>query len=166
MYLWPLGGLAVGYGGNTFSDRVYIACMGPATAVPLSFFWMCAVLVFNDGQLRLSMSGLRLDSPDWFLFLCIVQLIGQLVNFAVNALVPCFPLDGSQILVNYLAGKQFEPERIAIWLVNCSIPPILAMCIYLLYLLFLTPSFSMLLWVGAMLISPGFCAYSLSLIHI
>ena len=111
--LWPLGGLAVI--ATTAVDpkhRALIAAAGPATHVPMVLFWL--VLLSCTGHFTLSTRQLLLNTPDgWLAALFVFEVVYNLATLAFNLLVPCYPLDCSQIIISLLCVHGWPKLKIA-----------------------------------------------------
>jgi len=124
--LWPMGGLAVSSKtGSTYSQRFYIAAMGPAMHIPMFFFWFLLLVLINQG-FTLDYSAFDVSAfGDWFIILTIQQCWLNILMFVFNALVPCFPLDCSQMVMCTMAMRGYEPTSIAKCMCYTSAPIIL-----------------------------------------
>jgi Zn-dependent protease len=111
--LWPLGGLAViSTAEQSHWQHAQIAAAGPATHVPMIAVWL--LLLALTGHMTLSMAQLTLATADgWFAILFAQQVINNLVVFGFNLLLPCFPLDCSQIVVSVLLMRGWPLLRVA-----------------------------------------------------
>lgn len=118
---------------STHCERIYIAGMGPAVHVPLVIFWTLLLLAVA-GTVTLSTASFDLVSASgWFSILFVWQLLANLIMFGFNALVPCFPLDCSSIVVNLLASKGLPPPKIASGVILSSSMVIAAIAGYAIY---------------------------------
>ena len=119
--LWPLGGLAYTQPplGGTASEKrraqTWIALGGPLTHIPHALMW--ALLLYYQGmrqsQTADDFNALQQRSTwkeviytpidDWFWYDLYVMGFGMNVwLFALNLLLPAYPLDGSKVFVNLL----------------------------------------------------------------
>lgn len=104
MLLWPLGGFAaVSLPSNIRrEDHIFVAAMGPATHVPMAFFWLILTLAVNEGSLAVVVYSYS-DLKDYAVpLLCYYGLVMNLLMFAFNLFLPAYPLDGSRITLNLI----------------------------------------------------------------
>ena len=120
--LWPLGGLAVSAGcGRTHAQQIFISAMGPATHVPMAVVWFFLFLAAyppvgedDDTAKFLDVGQLSAErGSDWFALWFFFEFIDNVVMFAFNAFVPCFPLDCSNIAMNVAAARGYSEPQIA-----------------------------------------------------
>jgi len=111
--LWPLGGLAVASdASNNPRDRMAIAAAGPATHAPMGLFWLALALA----------TACAGGASCWFAGLFTYLLWLNVYMCAFNLLVPCFPLDCSQIACAYALSKGKTPRETAAAVVAVSVP--------------------------------------------
>eukprot|EP00656_Telonema_subtile_P029635 TRINITY_DN32726_c0_g1_i1.p1 TRINITY_DN32726_c0_g1~~TRINITY_DN32726_c0_g1_i1.p1 ORF type:complete len:195 (+),score=34.45 TRINITY_DN32726_c0_g1_i1:126-710(+) len=122
--------------------------------------WVCLTAAATGG-VTLNAGSLALTGGDWFGRLFVIMTIVNLVMFCFNALVPCFPLDCSAIVVNTLAIKGVSPDQIAKWLLISSGVVILGFCGYALYLLIQLRFLSCV----SVCLMAGYLGYNSWLIH-
>ena len=132
--LWPLGGLAVvATCGQSHRQFALIAAAGPATHVPMILGWL--LLLASTGQWTtstgLSTHSLQLDTADgWFAALFLNQVQYNLLTLCFNLLLPCFPLDCSQILVSLLCMRGWPKMEVAKVILVSSAVVLVALCLY------------------------------------
>ena len=79
----------------------------------------------------LSTRSLRLDTADgWFAALFVCQVQYNLVMLCFNLLVPCFPLDCSQIVVSLLCMRGWSKMKVAEFILGSSAVVLLALGLY------------------------------------
>ena len=132
--LWPLGGLAVfATRGHSHRQHALIAAAGSATHVPMILGWL--LLLASTGHWTtstgLSTRSLQLDTADgWFAALFLFQVQYNLLTLCFNLLLPCFPLDCSQILVSLLCMHGWPKMEVAKFILCSSAVVLVALCLY------------------------------------
>ncbi|CAE8730359.1 unnamed protein product [Polarella glacialis] len=125
--LWPLGGLAViGTGSATSKEQIFISAAGPVTHLPMLLMWAGLLFAVNGGKFTLSLADMYLES-DFMAIICVRLFTDNLIMLCFNLLVPCFPLDCSQILVSSLLLRGYDPSFAAKVIVCLSAPVILVL---------------------------------------
>jgi len=110
--LWPLGGIAlIGFGSIGPKEQIFVSACGPATHLPMLLLWMGLMALANLGRVTLSLEGMSLED-NFFAVVCVAMLTNNLAMLLFNLLVPCFPLDCSQILVSFMLLRGVEPGSI------------------------------------------------------
>lgn len=128
--LWPLGGLAmIGSGASGPKNQIFISAAGPLTHLPMIGFWLIFIPVFGMGRFSLNLTGFYLPQ-DFMAIMCIQMVITNIVMLAFNLLVPCFPLDCSQILLSILLLCGMDGPNAARVIVYCSVPIIVLLLAY------------------------------------
>ena len=132
--LWPLGGLAVvATCGQSHRQFALIAAAGPATHVPMILGWL--VLLVSTGHWTistgLSTRSLQLDTAGgWFAALFLFQVQYNLITLCFNLLLPCFPLDCSQIVVSLLCMRGWPKMEVAKLILGSSAVVLVALVLY------------------------------------
>ena len=131
--LWPLGGLAViATCGNSHRQHALIAAAGSATHVPMILGWL--LLLASTGHLTstgLSIRLQQLDTADgWFAALFAYMVQYNLIALCLNLLVPCFPLDCSQIVVSLLCMRGWPKMKVAKFILGSSAVVLVALSLY------------------------------------
>jgi len=125
--LWPMGGLAIiGAGNVTPKQQIFISGSGPATHIPMLILWVGVLAACNGGRVTLSTTGLRVDT-DFIALVCVCLLVSNLSMLVFNLLVPCFPLDCSQILISGMLLCGCDNSTTAKVMVLLSVPVILVL---------------------------------------
>jgi len=125
--LWPLGGIAlIGFGSIGPKEQIFVSGCGPATHLPMLLLWMGLMALSNSGSVTLSLEGMTLQE-DFFAVVCVAMLTNNLAMLLFNLLVPCFPLDCSQILVSLMLLHGVEPGTAAKVLIGLSLPVLLVL---------------------------------------
>lgn len=127
--LWPLGGLAYIHKDTiTPKQQIFVSICGPAMHVPMMLLWAGILAATNSGRVTLSVSGMRY--PGSFVpVICVAMLVNNLAMLLFNLLVPCIPLDCSQILVSLMFMCGYQAAEIANVMVVVSVPVIVVMVI-------------------------------------
>jgi Zn-dependent protease len=119
--LWPLGGMAVtAMCGQTHRQQAEIAAAGPATHVPMALVWLALLATTGNVSLSTAVSSRMMPVAEFFSLLFRLELINNLLLFAFNLFVPCFPLDCSQIIVSVLAMRGWSRLRIVHFILASS----------------------------------------------
>mmetsp|Transcript_67867 Transcript_67867/g.196391 ORF Transcript_67867/g.196391 Transcript_67867/m.196391 type:complete len:326 (+) Transcript_67867:140-1117(+) len=125
--LWPLGGLAyISKEGITPKEQIFVSSMGPATHIPMLALWAGCMFLTNGGSVTLSTSGMWYDEH-FVPIMCIAMLTNNIAMLLFNLLVPCIPLDCSQILVSALLLCGCEASTAAKVMVGASVPVIVVL---------------------------------------
>jgi len=121
--LWPLGGLAyISKDGITPRQQIYVSSMGPATHLPMMALWAVAMLAFNGGRVQLAPSLGWSYTTHFVPIVCLMMLVNNMAMLLFNLLVPCIPLDCSQIFVSLLLMCGCQVDFAAKIMVFVSIP--------------------------------------------
>lgn len=108
--LWPLGGLAITANSSSDpTDRIAISASGPATHVPMALVWLI-------------IASFAKSASTFFYALATYTLWLNVYMCAFNLLVPCFPLDCSQILCSYMILRGKSPMDTARLITAISVP--------------------------------------------
>ena len=114
--LWPLGGLAISSNASDDPrDRIAISASGPATHAPMAAFWLLV------GSVSISL---------FFESLAMYALWLNVSLCAFNLLVPCFPLDCSQILVSAMILRGKGARETATIITAVSVPLVALLACY------------------------------------
>eukprot|EP00443_Scrippsiella_acuminata_P131294 CAMPEP_0115645378 /NCGR_PEP_ID=MMETSP0272-20121206/38372_1 /TAXON_ID=71861 /ORGANISM="Scrippsiella trochoidea, Strain CCMP3099" /LENGTH=333 /DNA_ID=CAMNT_0003082849 /DNA_START=7 /DNA_END=1006 /DNA_ORIENTATION=+ len=128
--LWPLGGLAyISKQGITPREQIFVSGMGPATHVPMLALWAGILAATNGGHVTLSTAGMWY-STHFVPVMCVAMLMNNLAMLAFNLLVPCIPLDCSQIFVSLLLLCGCEAGLAAKIMVIVSVPIVLLLLLF------------------------------------
>lgn len=130
--LWPLGGLAITrHSATSHRENALIAAAGPATHMPMLLLFLALLATTGYLDRGLSTKGLELDSaPGWFAALFIMMMNLNLAMFVFNALVPCFPLDCSTMLVSVLCLRGWPATRVARTVIWSSVFVLVVLLVY------------------------------------
>ena len=125
--LWPLGGVAVSAGaGRTHRDQIFISAMGPATHFPMALVWLLlyfAAYPYSDDGAETADEPLSAERrSDWFAIFFWSQFTTNMALFCFNAMIPCFPLDCSNMLMNALFMLGVGARETALRMVVVSVP--------------------------------------------
>mmetsp|Transcript_5395 Transcript_5395/g.17873 ORF Transcript_5395/g.17873 Transcript_5395/m.17873 type:complete len:173 (-) Transcript_5395:62-580(-) len=102
-------------------DRMIVAAAGPATHLPMTLCWL--ILSATTGYpIRFWSPAVPLEASSLYHWLCWVGLYINVLLFVFNLLVPVFPLDGSQLLLNFLLLRGATPARAARIIILVSVP--------------------------------------------
>jgi len=151
--LWPLGGLAyISKAGITPREQICVSVSGPLTHLPMIGLWMGLLFVFNGGKVNITLDGMSYQH-DFVAAMCIVMLVDNIAMLLFNLLVPCIPLDCSQILVSVLLLCGMEAGAAAKTMVFVSIPIVGLLLAYGVYCFFsgiamASLTIVMALWLG------------------
>mmetsp|Transcript_107555 Transcript_107555/g.272979 ORF Transcript_107555/g.272979 Transcript_107555/m.272979 type:complete len:330 (-) Transcript_107555:398-1387(-) len=120
--LWPLGGLAyISKEGITPKQQIFVSISGPATHLPMMGIWALIMFFTNGGHITLSTAGMWYTT-DFVPAMCVAMLVNNLAMLIFNLLVPCIPLDCSQIFLSVLLLCGCEPSTAAGVMVFVSVP--------------------------------------------
>lgn len=125
--LWPLGGVALIHGsGRTAAANAYIAVLGPASHIPQLALWFALVqLPRLDPSYSAPDAGIFMLTNDLEKYfwhdLCVYAQILQVTLMLFNLLIPCVPLDGSQLFASLLimCGATANATAIALTVMSC-----------------------------------------------
>ncbi|CAK0844595.1 unnamed protein product [Prorocentrum cordatum] len=120
--LWPLGGLAL-IDASAIGPRqqIVISGAGPATHLPMIAIWMALMAATNDGQVTTSTAGMSFEHH-FIALVCVAMLLNNIGMFLFNLLIPCFPLDCSQIILASMLLCGSEVGTAAMVMVGLSAP--------------------------------------------
>jgi len=123
--LWPLGGLAVigqgAQGALSPKEQIFVSIMGPLTHLPMIAGWYGVLALLNKGHMTLVDNGYAYTDQLGPL-VAMAMISNNVAMLLFNLLVPCFPLDCSQILVSAMLWSGYQPSFAAKILVFLSIP--------------------------------------------
>jgi len=120
--LWPLGGLAyISKDSITPKEQIFVSVSGPATHLPMMLLWAGVLWITNKGHVTLSTAGMGY-STHFIPALGVAMLLNNLAMLLFNLLVPCIPLDCSQIFVSILLLCGCEVTTAAKAMVFVSLP--------------------------------------------
>lgn len=123
--LWPLGGLAFCCIPANPRHRMFVSVCGPLTHVPMMLFWVLMLLPLKPfGVSWYAPSPLSDHFWNW---LCCAGLQINVMLMLFNLFIPVFPLDGSQILLNFLLDRDMHPYKAAWTIIYISVP--IALCL-------------------------------------
>merc|ERR1719215_593939 len=133
--LWPLGGLAyISKEGITPKEQIFVSSAGPATHLPMLLVWALALWLTAAPEARTELTGAGLvyyTTSRWGLSsMCFAMLTTNFAMLAFNLLVPCIPLDCSQILVAALLMCGFQVTNAAFIMVCISVPVCIALALF------------------------------------
>lgn len=125
--LWPLGGLAyISKEGITPKEQIFVSVSGPLTHIPMFGIWVLIGYLTNGFHFTMSTDGMWY-STHFAPLMCIFLMINNIAMFLFNLLVPCIPLDCSQILISVLLLCGMEPSGAAGVMVCLSVPVVLCL---------------------------------------
>ena len=100
--LWPLGGFNdCTVHNGTCAQQLFIAICGPFMHLPLMFLWLIVLSVSSDGGVSYYSSGFDINTFDdggageWFSQLAKRSLDVNIMIFAINMLLPAYPMDAA-----------------------------------------------------------------------
>jgi len=98
-----------------------VSVSGPMMHLPMMLLWVGVLWIANKGHVTLSTAGMSY-STHFIPALCVAMLLNNLAMLLFNLLVPCIPLDCSQIFVSILLLCGCEVTTAAKAMVFLSLP--------------------------------------------
>lgn len=99
--LWGMGGLCIGRGGRTAKHGLLIALAGPAAGLIVGLPALALYLGLDFGLINVDV-GRTVMKTLWF-------IVFVNVGWSILNLLPIFPLDGGQALMNFLRMRGRNP---------------------------------------------------------
>eukprot|EP00747_Dinoflagellata_sp_TGD_P170852 gnl/TRDRNA2_/TRDRNA2_203486_c0_seq1.p1 gnl/TRDRNA2_/TRDRNA2_203486_c0~~gnl/TRDRNA2_/TRDRNA2_203486_c0_seq1.p1 ORF type:complete len:338 (+),score=50.03 gnl/TRDRNA2_/TRDRNA2_203486_c0_seq1:83-1096(+) len=128
--LWPLGGIAViGAGAVGPKEQIFISGSGPATHLPMLLLWALLMAIVNGGHVGLSTAGMTIEQ-NFLAVVAVCMLCNNLAMLIFNLMVPCFPLDCSQIVISGMLLRGYDNSTIAKTVVVLSVPVVAFLALY------------------------------------
>jgi hypothetical protein len=144
--MWPLGGLALlGHNSGPKGD-LWVSFAGPLTHLPMTAAWLAGLYGARVAKFGpdagLTLVGMYPPSLDYLAVnVCNGAVLVNLVIFAFNVCLPCYPLDGGRIFIDLLLMCRVSARKAAIAacavstlvtagiIIYACIPPVNAMLI-------------------------------------